>query len=753
MAERPISFRIEALVKGTEGVEKLKNSVRRLQNTATPAAKDITNLRLAANLLGRHTHRTTNDIKTQIAVLHDLRNNVRITGDSYKQLSEDIKKAERELAKVQGTAGKGRGGLGATAGIVGGAALLGPDAAVGAGIGGLLGGPAGAAAGVGVGNVVLRPLREAMQASAEYAAQVARLEIALRGVTKNSFEFARAQDVIASVSRELNIPIDIATKQFTTLSASVIGAGGNVGDAEIVFRGVSEAIKATGGEAHDVQSAIRAMSQIFGKGKVSAEELQGQLGERLPGAVVKFANATGRTLPQLQKDLRDGTVGLNDVMKFAVKLSEDHRDAALEMAGSTEEAGQRMTVALKDLQRNFGNTFKPAGAMIQNLIADLADLVNALYKVDTATQMMKELGIRGGMNKERDKLVNHANRMATAIMQTRGSQDSSEYKKVFNEIFTGLLKQLMDERGLNIKPSDLTGKTDFPSPISKEGDKQLNEQLEKRKQHFEDLRFQAGEITKEKYEQILANRELLDWAKKLGIESEEELKRLKKMIEAAKERNEGIKGGVKGYLDSIKPFAEELADVVEGAFGKMEDALVDFIMTGKLEFGSLIRSILADLARLHVRQNILGPIVSALGNSFGLNTNTGGGTTGGKALGGPVVGGAPVLVGEQGPEIFTPTGNGTITSNHDLVMDRYRPTGSASTAGTSAEEGGSFSTGGAAVIDVNYHVESINSIDYVTVAQFQQGMSQAAKEGAKKGEQATLHKLQTSSSTRRRVGV
>ena len=33
------------------------------------------------------------------------------------------------------------------------------------------------------------------------------------------------------------------------------------------------------------------MSQIFGKGKVSAEELQGQLGERLAGAVVKFAEA------------------------------------------------------------------------------------------------------------------------------------------------------------------------------------------------------------------------------------------------------------------------------------------------------------------------------------------------------------------------------------------------------------------------------------------------------------------------------
>ena len=103
--------------------------------------------------------------------------------------------------------------------------------------------------------------------------------------------------------------------------------------------------------------------------------------------------------------------------------------------------------------------------------------------------------------------------------------------------------------------------------------------------------------------------------------------------------------------------------------------------------------------------------------------------------------------------MFTPTGDGTITSNHDLVMDRYRPTGSASAAGTSAEVGGSFSTGGAAVIDLRYDVERINSVDYVTAAQFQQGMSQAAREGAKRGEQATLHRLQTSSSTRRRVGV
>ena len=253
----------------------------------------------------------------------------------------------------------------------------------------------------------------------------------------------------------------------------------------------------------------------------------------------------------------------------------------------------------------------------------------------------------------------------------------------------------------------------------------------------------------------------------------------------------GIKDGMTKYMDSIKTLAEGVSDIVQKTFKGLEDALVNFVKTGKLNFANLVDSILTDIARLTIQKTITGPLSTILSNALtgaiggslsnaatqsattAVTSNTSGvanqlqqqfgdggyGTSGGtgmmygRALGGSVVSGASYLVGEQGPEMFTPTGDGTITSNHDLVMDRYRPTGSASTAGTSAEEGGSFSTGGGAVIDVNYHVESINSVDYVTVAQFQQGMSQAAKEGAKQGEQATLHKLQNSSSTRRRVGV
>ena len=58
-----------------------------------------------------------------------------------------------------------------------------------------------------------------------------------------------------------------------------------VDDAEKVFEAIAAGIRGTGGSLEDMKSAMRAVSQVFSKGKVSAEELRQQLGERLPGAV------------------------------------------------------------------------------------------------------------------------------------------------------------------------------------------------------------------------------------------------------------------------------------------------------------------------------------------------------------------------------------------------------------------------------------------------------------------------------------
>jgi hypothetical protein len=71
-------------------------------------------------------------------------------------------------------------------------------------------------------------------------------------------------------------------------------------------------------------------------------------------------------------------------------------------------------------------------------------------------------------------------------------------------------------------------------------------------------------------------------------------------------------------------------------------------------------------------------------------------------------------------------------------------------SGTSGEGGG---TAVAAPIDVRFNVERINNVDYVTAEEFQIGMQKAASQGAQRGQQLALTRLQQSPNTRRRLGL
>ena len=54
-----------------------------------------------------------------------------------------------------------------------------------------------------------------------------------------------------------------------------------------------------------------------------------------------------------------------------------------------------------------------------------------------------------------------------------------------------------------------------------------------------------------------------------------------------------------------------------GAFQSAENAVGEFVKTGKLNFGDLVTSMIADLAKLAARRFILGPIANALSGALG----------------------------------------------------------------------------------------------------------------------------------------
>ena len=71
------------------------------------------------------------------------------------------------------------------------------------------------------------------------------------------------------------------------------------------------------------------------------------------------------------------------------------------------------------------------------------------------------------------------------------------------------------------------------------------------------------------------------------------------------------------YASKARDIGADVGQALVGAFQSAEDAVGNFVKTGKLSFGDLVTSILADLAKLAARKFILGPIASALDGVLG----------------------------------------------------------------------------------------------------------------------------------------
>ena len=90
--------------------------------------------------------------------------------------------------------------------------------------------------------------------------------------------------------------------------------------------------------------------------------------------------------------------------------------------------------------------------------------------------------------------------------------------------------------------------------------------------------------------------------------------------DTANKQNQVITG-MKDALEEYRKKASDVAGQVKSAMGNalqgMEDALVNFVMTGKLAFKDLARSIIADITRIVIRSAIISPILGAFGIKVG----------------------------------------------------------------------------------------------------------------------------------------
>ena len=398
-------------------------------------------------------------------------------------------------------------------------------------------------------------------------------------------------------------------------------------------------------------------------------------GENAPANAAPSADAVKaqtNNAVQLGKELQGqlNTVqNLADGYRRAAQANMDRLTLEVEMLGKSKEEADTMK-GLADINKRYADQTaaleeKKKGAkgatvaLINKEIANLQELKNSEIDVFNIT---RDQTIQYARQQQEIKniidLMEQQAEYAREIAGFQSQQDQAvlaayEQVKAQTEAFAlaGQREQL-EKSIMNMRGTD------------QENIKKLFDLEQQRKQQLEaiqkiqNLPFEGQGGMKQKMEEINA---LYD-ARRAQIEA---------TAAATKAEQDsfvfGWQAAGEKFVNNLKTDAEIAGTMFDSFTKGFEDAIVNFVKTGKLSFKDLANTLIAQFARIQA-QNML---MSLFGGGGGIPS--GGGLLGslfkiftGKAGGGNVVDGQPLMVGERGPELFVPNNAGKIVPNRQL---------------------------------------------------------------------------------------
>jgi len=194
------------------------------------------------------------------------------------------------------------------------------------------------------------------------------------------FEFVRQE------AMRLGADLNTAADGFVKIAVAAKGKTDATSIKEL-FTALSEFSVAQGQTAFRFDKSLQAISQMFSKGTINAEELRQQLAENMPGALQVFEKASGKSGEAFFKAMRDGQLKLQDMMPQVIK---GFREAARE-GGALSMQVNGIRVAIGRIQTawaSFLETFYAGG--LKDLAKELLNLASNILRI--LTPLMSFIG-------------------------------------------------------------------------------------------------------------------------------------------------------------------------------------------------------------------------------------------------------------------------------------------------------------------------------------------------------------------------
>ena len=188
----------------------------------------------------------------------------------------------------------------------------------------------------------------------------------LKTVTPSASEFDKSSKFILSLVDQYNVPLQAARDGFAKLYASMKPAGFSGAEIRGLFEGVSMGAATFGMSADKVDRVMYAFAQMASKGQVMSEELKGQLGDVLPGALSLFAKAADMSVQEFGQAMEDGAFKGEAMRQLLINVGATMKEEFGKGAVGAAVTYQGVMNRLQTSTVLFYEAFEPAAVAFAN---------------------------------------------------------------------------------------------------------------------------------------------------------------------------------------------------------------------------------------------------------------------------------------------------------------------------------------------------------------------------------------------------
>lgn len=540
------------------------------------------------------------------------------------------------------------------------------------------------------------------------------LKVRLELLTRETGTYGKSLKMVEKAQRNFNMSQKEALAAVTNITARLAPLGQSTEDIEATLMGFNTAAKLAGATGLESSNAFRQLAQALGSGRLQGDEFR-SISEQIPTILKPIAEELDLTVGQLKEYASQGGLTSDKVISALKKIEKDGGKALQELIkNDPTTVFKNLSNETEDLSAAIGELLTPVVLEMTRLLTKLAEAATKFFEssigkgivISTALALalkavvvsitivnaaivafltkLVTTGAAALIATGNITLLAAANtKLAATAMIAAGAMSTLKVALIKTGIgaliiAVGLAIAAFVEIADKQKRWNDLIKQGTVDELTAEMDKlniKLDEQTEKLEKNVGWWAKFVRRIDVLKWLGTTTRKDLEDTKNKLKeLDETLELRKAQEATQRIEDASNAMKGLANitrqtrvefqetfakkfgSYLKNVNDFGTQAAQLIQNTFQGMEDAIVNFVQTGKLNFRDFANSIIADMIRIAVRQAIIAPLLKSFTGML----------IPGLASGGPVQANKPYIVGEEGPELFTPKTSGQVIPNNEL---------------------------------------------------------------------------------------